>query len=139
MLLETQAVVRRCYNKLKEDYPHLAYKDFEEICRDALGFITSNIEKARLPTIRVVNVGIFQVYSGRVNSLMNKNEILFKKGMRNSEKYNRLKTFYTGVKAMVEARNVISNVDTIYLTDDTENPPVIHEIEAKPRQTRKHF
>lgn len=78
--LDTESVIKKYWEKVKDQYPNIPYEQFERICKAPFWFIKSQIEKKETPTIHVMNFGKFIVLSSYVKRLISRNNKKLEKG-----------------------------------------------------------
>jgi len=72
--IDTDSLIKEYFNKVKGKYPDLSYEQFEKICKSSFYYIKSQIEKEEMPTILVKYLGKFEVFSGKLKTLLREND-----------------------------------------------------------------
>jgi len=102
MILTNDELIEEFYNKNLSEFPYLTLENFKDICYSPWRFLKSEMESERLPKVRLMHFGIFQVYKGRAENMLYNLKERFKFNKINPKQYFSL-------KKMLE--NYLNNLD----------------------------
>lgn len=95
MKLSNKEVIEEFYEKIKEDYPELTFKQVKDLCHSPWFYAHREIASDNLPDVRLKYFGVFRVYEGRARDMLPTIERRREEGILSKEKYEELKAMIT--------------------------------------------
>lgn len=89
MLIDSEKLIEKYYESVKDQYPDVPLKEFNIICRNPFAFLKKMMRQENMPQIRFQYFGVFLVYRKRVET--SRHEEYMAKGVMRPEKYERIK------------------------------------------------
>jgi len=91
MILSNKELIEEFYELNKDKYPGLSLEQFKEICHAPWRYMKHEIESGELSEIRLKYFGVFRVYPGRAEKMLENLKTRFSKQQIEPKEYFRLK------------------------------------------------
>lgn len=83
----TDKLMKEYYEREKDNYPNITFKQFKEICYAPWKYVRQEMASGDLPEIRLKYIGVFRVHIGRAKFMRDHNVKKYNEGSIPEDKY----------------------------------------------------
>jgi hypothetical protein len=120
MVIEHEDMIKQYYEKVKDQYPHLSYQQFANICKAPFQFVKEGIRSGTYPRINLKYMGKFEPRKGRLKQHLIRIGIYEANGSMSKEDYEIKSAQMKKAIADLEAEDAkLEGFDEIDIINDT--------------------